>query len=80
MHKTFTIGWFLNVPLLSVKHQLTYSTFLCTKHCLSGPFHGFKFGTFIGRFENDGAASMAVEGLISCWQRRWGPAGEGWWW
>ena len=25
--------------------------------------NGFNFGTFIGRFPNDGAASMAVKGL-----------------
>ena len=27
---------------------------------------GFKFGTFVGRFLSDGAASMAVEGLREC--------------
>ena len=26
-------------------------------------FNDFKFGTFIGRFPNDGGASMAVKGL-----------------
>ena len=26
-------------------------------------FNGFKFGTFTGRFPNDGGASMAVKGL-----------------
>ena len=27
-------------------------------------FNDFKFGTFIGRFSSDGAANMAVKGLI----------------
>ena len=26
--------------------------------------HGFKFGTFVGRFPSDGSASVAVKGLI----------------
>ena len=30
-----------------------------------GSFDGFKFGTFIGRFLSDSAASMAVKGLMS---------------
>ena len=29
-----------------------------------GCLNGFKFGTFIGRFPSDGAARMAVKGLI----------------
>ena len=29
-----------------------------------GCLNGFRFGTFIGRFPSDGAARMAVKGLI----------------
>ena len=28
----------------------------------------FRFGTFIGRFQSDGAASMAVKGLTGEWE------------
>ena len=44
-----------------------------------GGINDFKFGTFIGRFKSDGAASVAVKGLnvVHLWGKRQRGRGKG---
>ena len=52
---------FRNKSTFSIVH-LGRNPFTCSRE--RGGLNYFKFGTFIGRFLSDGAASTAVKGLI----------------